>query len=83
MTAKEIKKAFKEQLPVIYNSTNARQIDCSHINAVIYRRNQNGRIMVSCELQDQTCPHSVIIARGREITLNNQNNMQKGETKTQ
>ena len=83
MTAKEIEKALKKQLPVIYNPPNAEQIECSHINAVTGRYNpKNGRIMVSCELQDQTSPRSVITARGREIILNYQNNMQEGETKT-
>lgn len=70
LTAREIKTAFKEKLPVIYCAPNEEPIECSHIIAIIYRRHpNNGNILVSVELPDSKCPHSIIIARGNKIKL--------------
>ena len=68
MNAREIKKAFKELLPVVYREPNQKPVQCSHIVEVIYYHSpHSGRIAVSCVLQDANCPRSTIRAKGRHV----------------
>lgn len=50
MTAAEIKEAFIKEEPVILKLTNVLEKRFDKINAVIYRRSQKGKLMVSVEL---------------------------------
>lgn len=56
MTRDELKAAFMEQCPVIYNG-----MTYQHISAIIYRRNKPGKgLIVQAELLDRT---------GRSVTI--------------
>lgn len=66
MTAAEIKEAFIKEEPVILKLPNVL------INAVIYRRSQKGKIMVSVELVETVDTNMgkrqhLIVARGGNI----------------
>lgn len=72
MTATEIKEAFINREPVVLSLPNMieKRFDC--INAVIYRRSQRGRMMVSVELIDTVQTdmgkrQHLIVARGANI----------------
>lgn len=72
MTAAEIKEAFIKEEPVILKLTNVLEKRFDKINAVIYRRSQKGRMMVSVELIDTVQTdmgkrQHLIVARGANI----------------
>lgn len=72
MTAAEIKEAFIKEEPVILSLPNVLEKRFDKINAVIYRRSQKGRMMVSVELIDTVQTdmgkrQHLIVARGGNI----------------
>lgn len=72
MTAKEIKEAFINREPVVLSLPNMIEKRFDSINAVIYRRSQKGRMMVSVELVDMVQTdmgkrQHLIVARGANI----------------
>ena len=72
MTAAEIKEAFIKEEPVILSLPNVLEKRFDKINAVIYRRSQKGRMMVTVELIDTVQTdmgkrQHLIVARGGNI----------------
>lgn len=72
MTAEEIKKAFINREPVVLSLPNMIEKRFDKINAVIYRRSQKGRMMVSVELVETVDTNMgkrqhLIVARGGNI----------------
>lgn len=72
MTAEEIKEAFINREPVVLSLPNMIEKRFGSINAVIYRRSQKGRMMVSVELVDMVQTNMgkrqhLIVARGANI----------------
>lgn len=72
MTAAEIKEAFINEEPVILKLQNVIEKRFEKINAVIYRRSQKGKLMVSVELvevvdTDMGKRQHLIVARGGSI----------------
>lgn len=72
MTAAEIKEAFIKEEPVILKLTNVLEKRFDKINAVIYRRSQKGKLMVSVELVETVDTNMgkrqhLIVARGGSI----------------
>lgn len=72
MTAEEIKEAFIKREPVVLSLPNVIEKRFDSINAVIYRRSQKGRLMVSVELIDTVQTgmgkrQHLIVARGANI----------------
>lgn len=72
MTAEEIKEAFINREPVVLSLPNMIEKRFDSINAVIYRRSQKGRMMVSVELVDMVQTdmgkrQHIIVARGANI----------------
>ncbi|USP68897.1 hypothetical protein LCN94_01450 [Ruminococcus sp. FMB-CY1] len=72
MTAEEIKEAFINREPVVLSLPNMIEKRFDSINAVIYRRSQKGRMMVSVELVDMVQTdmgkrQHLIVARGANI----------------
>lgn len=72
MTAKEIKEAFINREPVVLSLPNMIEKRFDSINAVIYRRSQKGRMMVSVELVETVDTNMgkrqhLIVARGGNI----------------
>nr|DAR13414.1 MAG TPA: hypothetical protein [Caudoviricetes sp.] len=72
MTAEEIKEAFINREPVVLRLPNMIEKRFDSINAVIYRRSQKGRMMVSVELVDMVQTdmgkrQHLIVARGANI----------------
>lgn len=72
MTAEEIKEAFINREPVVLSLPNMIEKRFDSINAVIYRRSQKGRMMVSVELIDTVQTdmgkrQHLIVARGANI----------------
>lgn len=72
MTAEEIKEAFINREPVMLSLPNMIEKRFDSINAVIYRRSQKGRMMVSVELVDMVQTdmgkrQHLIVARGANI----------------
>lgn len=72
MTAAEIKEAFINEEPVILKLPNMIEKRFDKINAVIYRRSQRGKLMVSVELveivnTDMGQRQHLIVARGSNI----------------
>ena len=64
MTNEEAKEAFVHRKPVTYGG---REYDC--INAIIYRYDQHGKLIVSAELWDRNQRgNSIIIASLKDIT---------------
>lgn len=72
MTADELKEAFINREPVVLSLPNMIEKRFDSINAVIYRRSQKGRMMVSVELVDMVQTdmgkrQHLIVARGANI----------------
>ena len=72
MTAEEIKKAFINREPVVLSLPNMIEKRFDKINAVIYRRSQKGKLMVSVELVETVDTNMgkrqhLIVARGGSI----------------
>lgn len=72
MTAAEIKEAFIKEEPVILKLPNVVEKRFDKINAVIYRRSQKGKLMVSVELVETVDTNMgkrqhLIVARGGNI----------------
>lgn len=72
MTAEEIKEAFINREPVVLSLPNMIEKRFDSINAVIYRRSQKGRMIVSVELVDMVQTdmgkrQHLIVARGANI----------------
>lgn len=72
MTAAEIKDAFIKEEPVILKLPNVLEKRFDKINAVIYRRSQKGKLMVSVELVETVDTNMgkrqhLIVARGGSI----------------
>lgn len=72
MTAEEIKETFINREPVVLSLPNMIEKRFDSINAVIYRRSQKGRMMVSVELVDMVQTdmgkrQHLIVARGANI----------------
>lgn len=72
MTAEEIKKAFINREPVVLSLPNMIEKRFDKINAVIYRRSQKGKLMVSVELVETVDTNMgkrqhLIVARGGNI----------------
>ena len=72
MTAEEIKEAFINREPVVLSLPNMIEKRFDSINAVIYRRSQKGKLMVSVELVETVDTNMgkrqhLIVARGGNI----------------
>lgn len=72
MTAEEIKEAFINREPVVLSLPNMIEKRFDKINAVIYRRSQKGKLMVSVELVETVDTNMgkrqhLIVARGGNI----------------
>lgn len=66
MTNEEAKKAFMEQVPVVWQG-----IEYVKITAIIYRLDKYGKVMVLGEMLDR-CLHSVVTADVKNIELKEQ-----------
>lgn len=67
MTSKELDAAMKAKIPVYYCRPNEKPVKATRILEIYYRYGERGNRIVSCVLQDDSCPNCVIKARGRYV----------------
>lgn len=67
MKSKELDAAMKARIPVYYCHPNEKPIRARKILEICYRYGDKGNRIVSCILQDDSCPNCTIKARGRYV----------------
>lgn len=71
MTPIELKEALLNRRPVIHASPYMGEISYSRVSAVIYRVDEENKIVVSAELEDH-CRHSVTITTPEQVRYKGQ-----------